>query len=130
MGQVLQPLNRIELRGRVGSHTISLNDRTGMWEGWFDLHVATRTMHGIWQPQVFDCHVSEDGKHIKDLGVGIGGKIVNVVGRLVQFPEENAVDCYVQVSRLTVVGDAGDELKVPDPPKTEEELKIKKGVLF
>ena len=100
-----------------------------MWEGWFDLHVATRTMHGIWQPQVFDCHVSEDGKHIKDLGAGIGGKIVNVVGRLVQFPEENAVDCYVQVSRLTVVGDAGDELKVPDSPKTEKDLKIEKGVL-
>ena len=129
MGQVLQPINQVDMRGRVGSHTISMRD-DGHWEGWFDLHVPTRGLHGVWMPQCFDCHVEEDGRHVKDLGAGIGGKIVNVRGRLIKFEDAGRDDCYIHVTHLTVVGGAGDELKVPDPPKTEADRRLEKGVLF
>ena len=125
----MEPLNRIEMRGRVGSHTISLRD-DGRWEGWFDLHVPTRDLHGVYQSMSYDCHVAEDGTHVKDLGAGVGGCIVNVVGRLVRYPEADRDEYYIHVTRLTVVGGPKDELKVPDPPKTEQERRLEKGVLF
>lgn len=107
----MEPLNRVEVCGRVGSHAISLR-KDGRWEGRFDLHVATKNMHGVCQPMVFDCHVAEDGKKVKDLGAGIGGKIVKITGRLVQFPETDHVDYYIHVTGLEVVGGAQDELKI------------------
>jgi hypothetical protein len=125
MGQVLQPFNQVDMRGRVGSHEISLKD-DGHWEGWFDLHVPTRDHKGVWTPQCFTCHVAEDGRHVKDLGAGISGKIVNIRGRLLKGFNH----CYINVTHLTVVGGAGDELKVPDPPKTEADRRLEKGVLF
>ena len=106
----MSPLNKVEMRGRVGSHTISLR-KDGHWEGWFDLHVGRKNMHGIAQPMVFACHVAEDGKKVKDLGAGIGGKIVLITGRLVQYPEENRIDYYIHVTGLDVVGGPQDELK-------------------
>ena len=124
---VFAPLNSVDMRGRVGSHEISLRE-DGRWEGQFDLYVPTKDSHGFWQPLAFDCHVAEDGKAVKNLGAGIGGKIVNIRGRI--LPYDDRLGCYIRVERLTVVGNAEDMLKVPDPPKTEEELKIEKGVLF
>lgn len=125
----MEPLNIVEMRGRVGSHTITLGD-DGYWKGWFDLHVVTKDGYGVYRPMVFDCRVVEDGKYIKDLGAGIGGCIVNVRGRLILFPETHQNECYILVTRLAVVGTAQDELKAPDPPKTEQELNLEKGVLF
>lgn len=125
----MEPLNKIEMRGRVGSHTISLR-ADGHWEGWFDLHVPTRGPSGNVQPETFECHVSEDGRYVKNLGAGIGGKIVNIRGRLLQFPVPDCDECYIHVTHLTVVGGPEDELKIPDPPKTEQERKLEKGVLF
>ena len=61
---------------------------------------------------VFDCHVAEDGKKVKDLGAGIGGKIVRITGRLVQYPEDNHADYYIYVTGLEVVGGPMDELKI------------------
>lgn len=109
----MEPFNRVEMRGRVGSHTITLRD-DGHWEGWFDLHVATKNMHGVYQPMVFDCHVAEDGKKVKDLGAGIGGKIVRITGRsrLRVAGGDNHVDYYIHVTGLEVVGGPQDELKV------------------
>lgn len=103
----MEPFNRVEMRGRVGSHTITLRD-DGHWEGWFDLHVATKNMHGVYQPMVFDCHVAEDGKKVKDLGAGIGGKIVRITGRIVHYH----IDHYIHVTGLEVVGGPMDELKI------------------
>lgn len=125
----MEPLNKVEMRGRVGSHTISLR-KDGHWEGWFDLYVVTKDGYGVYRPMVFDCRVVEDGKYIKNLGAGIGGCIVNVRGRLILFPETHQNECYILVTRLAVVGTAQDELKAPDPPKTEQELNLEKGVLF
>lgn len=123
----IEPLNRVEMRGRVGSHTISLRD-DGRWEGWFDLHVPTKDLHGVYQPLSFDCHVAEDGKYVKDLGAGIGGCIVNVIGRLIRYPATDRDD-YIHVTRLAVVDGPKGELKAPEPPKTEPEHRIEKGVL-
>ena len=125
----MEPLNQVEMRGRVGSHTISLRD-DGRWEGWFDLHVPTRDLHGVYHPLSFDCHVAEDGKYVKDLGAGIGGAIVNIRGRLVRFPETDHDEYYIHVTHLTVVGGPVDVLTILDPPKTEQERRLEKGVLF
>ena len=103
----MKPLNKVEMSGRVGSHTISLRD-DGHWEGWFDLHVATKNMHGVLQPMVFDCHVAEDGKNVKDLGAGIGGSIVQITGRIVQF---NILQYYIHVESLKVVGGPMDKME-------------------
>lgn len=109
----MEPLNKVEMRGRVGSYAITMMD-DGHWEGWFDLHVATKNMHGVYQPMVFYCHVAEDGKKVKGLGAGIGGKIVLITGRLVQRPEVvNRTDCYfIRVTSLEVVGGPQEDLKI------------------
>lgn len=125
----MEPLNKVEMRGRVGSHTITLR-KDGHWEGWFDLHVATKDIHGIPQALCFDCHVAEDGKKVKDLGAGIGGKIVQLRGRLISIPETDHNEYYIHVTHLTVVGGPMDKLEIPDPKKVAEESRLKKGVLF
>ena len=76
----MEYLNRIEISGRVGSHTIELR-KNGSWAGCFDLH--SKGLDGA--PIVFDCRVEEDGAGVKDLAAGIGGKFVRVEGRMVQF---------------------------------------------
>ena len=122
----MEPLNRIELRGRVGSHRIAPQEG-GRWSGWFDLHVSTNDIYGVYQPMVFDCYVKEDGRNVKGLGAGIGGMIVNVRGRLLQYPGISDDYYFIQVTHLTVVGGPKDELKVPDPPKTEADRRLEKG---
>lgn len=104
----MSPLNKVEMRGRVGSHTITLRN-DGHWEGWFGLHVATKNIHGLYQHMVFDCHVAEDGKNVKDLGAGIGGSIVQITGRIVQF---NILQYYIHVESLKVVGGPQEDLKI------------------
>ena len=88
-------INSVELRGRVGSHEIRLG-KDGLWQGQFDLH--TEGNPGF--PACFDCRVKEDDRYVKDLGAGIGGKVVEVRGRLI--PTENGRH-YVQVTKLKVV---------------------------
>lgn len=106
----MKPLNKVEMRGRVGSHTISLRD-DGHWEGWFDLYVVTKNIHNLYQSMVFDCHVVEDGKNVKDLGAGIGGSIVHITGRIVQYPDNNTLECYIHVDSLKVVGGPMDKME-------------------
>ena len=90
----MEYLNRIEIQGRVGSHTIELR-KDGKWGGWFDLH--SEGLDGV--PSVFDCRVEEDGRNVKDLGAGIGGKFVRVEGRMIQYGDTY----YVKVTKLNVV---------------------------
>lgn len=126
----MEPLNQVEMRGRVGSHEISLR-KDGRWEGQFDLHVPTTMVvkdgRAIW-PVAFDCRVTEDGEAIKDLEDGIDGKIVQIQGRLLPYADREGY--YIRVTRLTVVGGPMDKLEIPDPKKVAEESRLKKGVLF
>ena len=92
-------INRIEIQGRVGSHTIELR-KSGSWGGWFDLH--SDGLDGV--PSVFDCRVEEDGRGVKDLGAGIGGKFVRVEGRLIPWEDS----FYVHVTKLSIVGGVRD----------------------
>ena len=87
-------INRIEIQGRVGSHKIELG-KSGSWGGWFDLH--SEGFDGM--PAVFDCRVEEDGRGVKDLGAGIGGKFVRVEGRIIQYGDTY----YVKVTKLNIV---------------------------
>ena len=90
----MEYINRIEIQGRVGEHTIGIRE-DGSWAGWFDLH--SEGLDGV--PSVFDCRVEEDGKGVKNLGAGIGGKIVRVEGRIIQYGDTY----YVKVTKLNVV---------------------------
>ena len=54
------------------------------------------------------------GRGVKDLGAGIGGKIVLITGRLVQYPEENHIDYYIHVTSLDVVGGPQDGLELEE----------------
>ena len=90
----MEYLNRIEIQGSVGSHTIELR-KDGSWGGWFDLH--SEGLDGV--PCVFDCRVEEDGRNVKDLGAGIGGKFVRVEGRMIRWEDTY----YVKVTKLNVV---------------------------
>lgn len=91
----MECFNRVELRGRVGSHEIELKSN-GRWEGWFDLHVVLFGKIA----QCFDCRVMEDGDGVKDLGSGIGGCFVQVDGRIMLFEDGTP---YIAVGRLTVL---------------------------
>ena len=91
----MEYLNRVELRGRVGSHELELKSN-GRWEGWFDLHVV---LFGKIS-KCFDCRVMEDGAGVKDLGSGISGCIVGVEGRIMLFEDGTP---YISVDRLTVL---------------------------
>ena len=90
----MEYLNKIEIQGRVGSHTIELK-KNGSCGGWFDLH--SEGLNGL--PAVFDCRVEEDGRNVKDLSAGIGGKFVRVEGRMIQYGDIY----YVMVTKLTVL---------------------------
>ena len=90
----MERINSVELKGRVGSHEIRLR-KDGLWEGWLDLH--TEGHPGM--PACFDCRVKEDNKNVKDLGAGIGGKIVHIRGRLIPWEDT----FYVNVTKLDVI---------------------------
>ena len=99
----MEYLNRIELRGRVGSHMIELGN-DGLWRGQFDLHVVTKGIDGNDVPMVFDCRVRE-GRMNGNLGAGISGRIVQLSGRLVPY---GTCTPRVDVVRLSVLD--GDEI--------------------
>ena len=89
----MEYINRIEIQGRFGEHTIGIRE-DGSWAGWFDLH--SEGFDGM--PAVFDCRIEEDG-NVNDLGAGIGGKFVKVEGRLIPWDDS----FYVHVTKLSIV---------------------------